>query len=910
MKIPEIKQNLSLNTVLSHYNLKPDNNNRLHCPWHDDKTPSLQIYPKTNTWTCFSSKCNAGSGDVIDFIMKYEVISKYEAIQKAIALIPLAQSIKPKTESEQTPNNFTDNEQPTTNNIATRTEVLTKAFNYFKAGLSGKSRQTLEYIESRGLDKTKLEIGYNSGQMHHRENRQYIESYVKYHILAISEAKGKTEKCYTVWAKYCIIFALRNKQNQITGLYGRSTINNNENKHFYLKDRSGLYPSYPKETTTKLILTESIIDAATLLQISGITKEYEILACYGTNGLTEEHKQAIIELKHLQEIIFAFDNDEAGSKAVEKYTQELKIINENLKISKIELPCKDVNETFISHEPTVFMHLLEQRKILFSDEKTNKKEKSQTGSPSNQHHIATSPLPKFNATNHEALTYETTELHVTVLGGIRISGLERMKVTLKIQIKNSHYDPLRQYLDLYNNEQLTRLIRTVNEQFEVKTETIRQAALGLIEELEHYRISRISLLQPLQPKAPELSPRDMTEGENYLLNPKLMRSTMEDLGKTGIVGEQHNRAIMYLVFLSRITEEPLHIISFGASGSGKTHLQEKIGILLPEQDKLEITTLSGNALYYFKHDEIRHKVLLIEDMDGAQEVLYPLRELQTKQKITKTVSLKDSQNNIKTITFTVHGPVCIAGCTTKIRVYEDNANRSLLIYIDSSREQDERIMTYQRDESAGKINKAEEKKYQLLLRNVQQMLKPLKVVNPYAPHLKIPPGVFKKRRSNWLYLRFIEIITLYHQYQREQKTNNETGEIYIETTLEDIAWANKLLKNVLLRKADELSEPARNFFEYLKKWLKENKMEQFKNKDIRDGLQVTASCLKRYLPELLNCGHIKITSGNKTKGYTYEITSYEEYEKLKNSINNLLDNLLDELKKKEEKNKNTVVCLV
>jgi DNA primase len=43
------------------------------------------------------------------------------------------------------------------------------------------------------------------------------------------------------------------------------------------------------------------------------------LAAYGTNRLNEEIKAAITELKQLREIIFAFDSDEAGNKAVAKY---------------------------------------------------------------------------------------------------------------------------------------------------------------------------------------------------------------------------------------------------------------------------------------------------------------------------------------------------------------------------------------------------------------------------------------------------------------------------------------------------------------------------------------------------------------------------------------------------------------
>jgi predicted ATPase with chaperone activity len=33
----------------------------------------------------------------------------------------------------------------------------------------------------------------------------------------------------------------------------------------------------------------------------------------------------------------------------------------------------------------------------------------------------------------------------------------------------------------------------------------------------------------------------------------------------------------------------------GASGTGKTWLQEKVSELMPEEDKLEITSLSSNA---------------------------------------------------------------------------------------------------------------------------------------------------------------------------------------------------------------------------------------------------------------------------------------------------------------------------
>ena len=75
--------------VLDHYGLKPDKNHRLNCPFHNDKTPSLQVYYKTQSCYCFSTNCptNGKSLDVIDFVMHKEGCSKHEAINKSETFI-------------------------------------------------------------------------------------------------------------------------------------------------------------------------------------------------------------------------------------------------------------------------------------------------------------------------------------------------------------------------------------------------------------------------------------------------------------------------------------------------------------------------------------------------------------------------------------------------------------------------------------------------------------------------------------------------------------------------------------------------------------------------------------------------------------------------------------------------------
>ena len=278
---------------------------------------------------------------------------------------------------------------------------------------------------------------------------------------------------------------------------------------------------------------------------------------------------------------------------------------------------------------------------------------------------------------------------------------------------------------------------------------------------------------------------------------------------------------MYLIFTSRKLRHPLHVISFGSSGTGKTHLQEKVSQLIPEEDKENLTGLSENALYYVGKQHYKNKLILLEDLDGALNALYPLRELMSKEWISKTIPIKNNQQGTHSIIkLEVEGPVCVAGCTTKESVYEDNANRSFLLYLNESEEQDDQIMEYQRLKACGLINKNEELEIQTLFQHTQLVLESINIRNPYAQHLFLPKEVFKPRRTNAHYLAFVELVTFYHQYQRRKYKDKATGEFYINVHLDDIKAANELIHEVLLRKSDELSGPTRNYFESIKDYLK------------------------------------------------------------------------------------------
>ncbi|PWW19221.1 DNA primase [Chryseobacterium sp. AG844] len=357
----------------------------LKCFMHEDKTASLQVNLEKNFYKCHS--CGK-TGDVIQFIEDYEKISKHEAIKKAESFLEnirgTAESLEQTNFSGKKSAPFSETQSQYKNADVERgtgewrTDFLGKMFAYFKNALHS-SKPAREYLEKRSLDNSILEIGYNSGQFHHGERK--TEELLKYSVeTGLLLDKGlinnrTKEKGYQVFANKCLIFPLKNKDNEIVSIYGRSILNDDKAKHFYLKDRKGIYPHYPNPQTLKLILTEAIIDCASLLQIKEIRDNYSLISCFGTNGLNEEILQAIKDWCHSEhseeskEIIFCFDQDDAGKTAVEKYSKEFKIYNPKIKISFVELPNNDVNETLQLHDETIFLGLLDKRKFIFSDEK-------------------------------------------------------------------------------------------------------------------------------------------------------------------------------------------------------------------------------------------------------------------------------------------------------------------------------------------------------------------------------------------------------------------------------------------------------------------------------------------------------------------------------------------------------------
>jgi hypothetical protein len=754
MEITQIKEQLSMSNVLHYYGLKTDKQSRLNCPFHEDKTPSFQVYYKTQTAYCFSSACktHGKSMDVIDFILNKENCTKHEAINKAKEIL----------------NHKEPNKKDRYQQDLSREQFLTNMFQYFKNGVSN-SKPAKEYLQSRNLDSKKIEVGYNGGQFHHgtRKDETLINQCLEYGLLIDKGNKGRTgELAYNIFGKWSIVFALKNKENQVASLYFRSTLDKENSKHFYLKNRAGLYPNYPKPTTKKLILTESIIDCASLLQIDEVIKNYSVLACYGTNGLNEEIQNAIKELKQLEEIIFCFDTDEAGRTATANYSEMLKAEYPNLKISNIEVIGKDINETLQGHEESIFTELLNER----------------------------------------------TELNFS---------------------------------------------------FSIEDQTTKTTTKKSTEE------------KPIKSNS--------TNAIEFLKQKDLLKKLNEQIGKSGIVGEENSRLLLFLIIVSYMNKSPIHGIVQGSSGSGKTHIIGSIADLMPGEDVLRFTRITESSLYNWGEFDLFRKIIIIEDLDGLkEEALYALRELISNQFLSSSVSMKDKKGNNKSTRKEVKGQFSSLSATTKGETYEDNMSRSFLLAVDESKEQTQRIITHQNKRNAGEIDPKEK---QIAVQFIQQIVRSLKyyeVINPYATKLNLPDKVHKIRRLNEMYQAVIKQVTFINQYQREQTADGK-----LITTIEDIENATEILFESIVLKVDELDGSLRHFFERLKKYIK-SKETEFTQREIRQEMNISKTQLQRFINSLLELEYIKYKGGFSNKGLKYVIDYWDNHQKLRAEIKDFL----------------------
>jgi DNA primase catalytic core len=439
-------------------------------------------------------------------------------------------------------------------------------------------------------------------------------------------------------------------------------------------------------------------------------------------------------------------------------------------------------------------------------------------------------------------------------------------------------------LDLYSARQRSGFTKQAAEELGVKEEVIRRDLGRVLLKLEELQDEQIK--QALAPKeeAVTISDEDQAQAMELLRDPRLLERIVEDFARCGVVGEETNKLVGYLGVVSRHLEAPLAVIVQSSSAAGKSSLMEAVLAFLPEEQRVQYSAMTGQSLFYMGESDLKHKVLAIVEEEGVHSAAYALKLLQSEGVLTIASTGKDP-NTGRHVThqYRVEGPVMIFLTTTAIDLDEEMLNRCLVLTVNEDREQTKAIHRVQRQAQTveGLLRRQDRNAILTVHRNAQRLLKPVPVVNPYAPGLTFQDSQTRTRRDHMKYLTLIRSVALLHQHQRPHKTVEHRGRTveYIEVALADIAMANRLAHEVLGRSLDELPPQTRRLLlavdEMVTAECERQKMERsdyrFSRRDVREFTGWGDTQLKTHLHRLEELEYLLIHRGGRGQSIVYEL---------------------------------------
>jgi len=894
-----------------------EDNLMARCPWHDDSTPSLCISPSKNLWHCLGA-CQQG-GDVIQWVMKMENVAFRRAVEILLGS-PDTELHAKKRSTPHLPQIDLGEDDRTLKDVVTR---------YYAERLHAPaSPDGLAYLERRGIRNDELierfrigfadrTLGYRMPTKDYKPGREMRERLERVGLFRQETAREHLNGCVT--------FPIFDETGEVVQVYGRKIrddVRFKHGSHLYLPgshrgvwNREGIAAG---EGT--VIVCEAIIDAATFW-CAGFRN---VTCSYGVNGFTSELLDAL-KANAVTRVLIAYDRDEAGDKAAD--TLALSLGREGMGVFRVVFPrFMDANDYARKVTPAAqSLGLL----LKAAEWMGGPKQRASIALPVAvvQHDEASAPPlsptgvvepAKREQVNHPppselARTIESTsslaapiapeppsepdrKLAVSDYSTIdlsfsdrryRVRGLEKnmsfhqMKVVLRAARGELVF---LDQLDLVSARHRAAYVKQAAIDLGLKEEVIKHDIASLYRQLE--QVQEEMVRKSLEPKAarPPMSEDDLRAAMEFCRDPQLLSRILADYDRCGVVGERTNKLVAYLSAVSRLLDDPIAIIVQSSSAAGKTKLMDAVLDFMPEEERVRYSAVTGQSLFYFKDSNLKHKILAISEEEGAERAAYALKLLQSEGQLTIASTGKNpTSGRLETQEYRVEGPVMIFLTTTAVEIDEELQNRCIVLTVDENREQTRAIHELQRmsETLEGMIAREEKQQILRLHRNAQRLLRPLRVVNPYARRLRFPDASTRMRRDHMKYLALIRATALLHQHQRERKIHpHPSGPIeYIEVMPSDIALANELAHEVLGRSLDELAPQTRRLLATIDGAVTRECARRsmarcdyrFTNREVREWSGWSDFQVRTHVHKLITMEYVLVHRGGRGQSFVYEL---------------------------------------
>ena len=279
------------------------------CPFHDEKTPSFSVNPGKQFYYCFG--CGAG-GNALGFLMDYERLEFPEAVESLAQTVGL-QVPKEELRPGQTP------PQDTNRPIL---EQLEQAARFYEHSLRkhSEAKRAVAYLKGRGLSGEIARAfrvgfappGWDNLLQTADNDAQQIKRLTDGGMLVTNDS-GRTYDRF----RDRIVFPILDARGRVIAFGGRvlgddkpKYLNSPETPVFHKsRELYGLYQARKSERSlNRIVVVEGYMDVIALAQY-GIG--YAV-ATLGT-ATSEAHMERLF--RHVPEVVFCFDGDEAGRKA-------------------------------------------------------------------------------------------------------------------------------------------------------------------------------------------------------------------------------------------------------------------------------------------------------------------------------------------------------------------------------------------------------------------------------------------------------------------------------------------------------------------------------------------------------------------------------------------------------------------
>lgn len=866
------------------------------CPFHDDKTPSLVVSPAKNLWHCLGA-CGVG-GSVIDWVMKAEGVSfrhAVELLRHDAGLVGgkvVKQATVPKLACPVT--------------AAEDQAALVQVVDFYHAALK-QSPEALAYLQARGLAHSELidtfKIGFANRTLGLRlpDKNRKAGAEVREQLQRIGILRESGHEHFNG----SIVVPVFDEHGTVVEMYGRKLLDNlraGTPRHTYLPGgHAGVWNITAVQSSREIILCEALLDAMTFW-VHGFRN---VTSSYGVNGFTDDHLQAFVQ-HGIERVLIAYDRDEAGNAAADKLAE--KLAAHGMACYRVLFPKgMDANEYALKMNPPARALELVLRKAvpMLAAKKRTVADSSLAAdpvpaSPAQPEPAAVLPLvddlPLLPASpvavapvaavvqgeqQEDGLHFGFGERQYRVRGLEKNAARDELKIQLRVCVgERLHLDRL----DLYSSRQ--RQVFSLQagvelgEREEIIKKDLSQLLLALETALEQQRREK----NTAAPAVVTVDGEARTAALALLQSPDLLDRILCDFEAAGVVGEEANKLTGYLACVSRKLDKPLAVMIQSSSAAGKSSLMEAVLALMPEEERVQYSAMTGQSLFYMGETNLKNKILAIAEEEGAHNASYALKLLQSEGEVTIASTGKDeTTGNLITKEYTVQGPVMLFLTTTAIDIDEELLNRCLVLSVNESREQTQAIHRAQRSKRTlqGLQAKLEREAIIALHRNAQRLLRPLAIINPYADQLTFLDDKTRTRRDHEKYLTLIDSIALLHQYQREIKTITHDGKAleYIEVQLSDIAHANGLAHEVLGRTLDELPPQTRRLLALLdvqvRRVCEQEKLTRshyrFSRKTVRLWCGWSDTQVRVHMDRLVQLEYVLTHRGGRGQSFEYEL---------------------------------------